>query len=148
MAFWSTVVLWPTTDQNNHSGCQIQGWPLCKSPVLLRKDLQKWLWQILLLVPFVQNFSQPSVLYVFPFKISQCFIWNKGSCSRFLKCYLGLVSHFFFKETIIVGFNLLPGTVQDTYYIGGIFFYHHGNLKKKKVISMKKLRFGELIELV
>lgn len=64
-----------------------------------------------------ESFST-SVLSAFPFKIAQCLVPNKGNCSGHIKRYLGLASHCFLEERIIVGFNLSSRTVQDPYYIG------------------------------
>ena len=112
--FWPTVVLWPTTDQHNHPVCQRHGWPLSMSPALLRKDLPKWFWQIpcscWLSLIFVQAFPQLSVLPVFPFKLSQCLLWNKVSSSGFIKWYMDLVMFFWGRrEKKIMGFNLFQG---------------------------------------
>lgn len=59
---------------------------------------------------FVQAFPQLSVLPVFPFKLSQCLLWNKLSSSGFIKWYMGLVIFFLGGwRRKIMGFNLFQG---------------------------------------
>ena len=150
MTFWSTAVPWPTTDQNNHSVCQIHGWPLCKSPELLRKDLQKRLRQIpcycWLSLVFVQNLAQLSVLSIFPLKFSQCLFWSKGTCSGFIKWYMGLTPIFFFnRERIIMGFTLLQGLCKKPEWRDCVL---PSWWPEKNVMSTRKLRFSDVTSLV
>lgn len=102
----------------------------------------------LLLLVLSCFFSEPFSIFcpIFLFKFPQCLIWNKVSWSGFIKWHMGLVSKFcfvLFWKRVIVRVNLLPGTLQDTYYIVGVSFYDHDNLEKN-VMSMKKLRFREI----